>query len=98
MISIKHLTKRFGQFCAVDDVSFEVQPGEIFAILGPNGSGKTTILKSVAGLLSPTAGQVLVDGLDTWENGVEARRQLSYLPQRVAFPEMLTAREILEFY
>jgi ABC-type multidrug transport system ATPase subunit len=98
MISIKHLTKRFGDFCAVDDVSFEVRPGEIFAILGPNGSGKTTTLKCVAGLLSLSAGQVLVDGLDTWENGVKARRRFSYLPQRVAFPEMLTAREILEFY
>jgi Cu-processing system ATP-binding protein len=98
VISIKHLTKRFGHFCAVDDVSFDVASGEIFAILGPNGSGKTTILKSVAGLLSPSAGQVLVDRLDAWEDGVKARQRFSYLPQRVAFPEMLTAREILEFY
>ena len=98
MISIKHLTKRFGHLCAVDDVTFEVEPGEIFAVLGPNGSGKTTILKSIAGLLSPSAGQVVVDGFDTWEDGVKARQRLSYLPQRVAFPEMLTAREILEFY
>ena len=98
MIVIKHLTKRFGQFCALDDVSFDVAPGQIFAIVGPNGSGKTTILKSVAGLLSPSAGQVLVDGMDTWEDGVKARKRLSYLPQRVVFPETLTAREILEFY
>jgi len=98
MISIKHLANHFGTFRAVDDVSFDVRPGEIFAILGPNGSGKTTTLKCVAGLVSPSTGQVLVDGLDSWEHGVEARRRLSYLPQRVAFPEILTARELLEFY
>lgn len=98
MIEIKHLTKRFGSFRAVDDVCLQVQPGEIFAILGPNGSGKTTTLKCVAGLVSPSAGQVLIDDLDTWEDAVEAKRRLSYLPQRVAFPELLTAREILGFY
>ena len=95
---IKHLTKRFNNFCAVDGVSFDVQAGEIFAILGPNGSGKTTTLKSVAGLVAPSAGQVLVDGFDSWEDGVDARKRISYLPQRIAFPELLTAREILEFY
>ncbi len=98
MIEIKHLTKRFGSFCAVDDVSLQVQPGEIFAILGPNGSGKTTTLKCVAGLVSPSSGQVLIDGLDTWESALRTKLLFSYLPQRVAFPEMLTAREILEFY
>lgn len=98
MIEIKHLTKRFGTFCAVDDVSLQVRPGEIFAILGPNGSGKTTTLKCVASLVSPTSGQVLIDGVDTWEDAVRAKGLLSYLPQRVAFPEALTAREILEFY
>ena len=98
MIEIKHLTKRFGSFCAVDDVCLQVQPGEIFAILGPNGSGKTTTLKCVAGLVSPSAGQVLINGVDSWENAVEAKRLFSYLPQRVGFPELLTAREILEFY
>ena len=98
MIEIKHLTKRFGAFTAVDDVSLQIKPGEIFAILGPNGSGKTTTLKCVAGLVSPSAGQVLVDGLDPWTDAVRAKRLFSYLPQRVAFPEMLTAREILQFY
>jgi len=98
MIEIKHLTKRFDSHCAVDDLCLQVQPGEIFGILGPNGSGKTTTLKCVAGLVFPTAGQVLLDGLDTWENGIAARRRCFHLPQRIAFPEMLTAREILEFY
>jgi Cu-processing system ATP-binding protein len=98
MIEIKHLTKRFGDFCAVNDVSLQVRPGEIFAILGPNGSGKTTTLKCLAGLVSPSAGQALIDGLDTWENALRAKRLFSYLPQRVAFPETLTAREILGFY
>jgi len=98
MIEIKHLTKRFGAFTAVEDVSLNIRAGEIFAILGPNGSGKTTMLKCVAGLVSPSSGQVLIDGLDTWGDALRAKRLFSYLPQRVAFPEMLTAREILEFY
>jgi Cu-processing system ATP-binding protein len=86
MIEVRHLVKDFGPLRAVDDVSFPVGPGETFALLGPNGSGKTTILKCLAGLVHPTSGEVRIDG------------PFSYLPQRVAFPENLTAREVLRFY
>ena len=97
-VEVRNLAKRFGTFQAVADVSFAVRPGEVFALLGPNGSGKTTTLKAIAGLAPPSAGQVLVEGIDVWANPREAKRRFSYLPQRVAFPENLTAREILEFY
>jgi len=98
MIEIRHLSKRFGNLRAVDDVSLEIREGEIFAILGPNGSGKTTTLKCVAGLASPSSGEIRVNGHDISRNAVEAKRQFSYLPQRLAFPEVLTAEEVLEFH
>ncbi len=97
-IHVSHLTRRFGEHLVVNDVSFEIKPGETFALLGPNGSGKTTTLKCIVGLLEPTAGQILINQLDVWKDPHQARRLFSYLPQRVAFPDSLTAREVLQFY
>ena len=98
MIRLEHYTKRFRSFAAVEDVSFTVGTGEVFALLGPNGSGKTTTLKAMVGLNLPTSGRVIVGGINVLENPREARRKVSYLPQRVVFPDNLTAREILHFY
>jgi Cu-processing system ATP-binding protein len=98
MIQVSHLIRRFGEYVAVNDVSFEIKPGETFALLGPNGSGKTTTLKCIVGLLEPTAGQIFINQLDVWKDPHQARRMFSYLPQRVAFPDSLTAREVLQFY
>lgn len=94
MIDIIGLTKRFGDFTAVDDVSFSVEKGETFALLGPNGSGKSTILKCIAGLAAATAGSIEIDG----RSASDQRRLVSYLPQRVDFHRCLTAGEVLEFY
>jgi Cu-processing system ATP-binding protein len=96
-VEVRKLAKQFGSFQAVENISFTVRPGEAFALLGPNGSGKTTTLKAIAGLTPPSSGQVLVEGIDVWKEPREAKRRFSYLPQRVAFPENLTAREVLEF-
>jgi Cu-processing system ATP-binding protein len=98
MIRIQHLTKKFGDFTAVNDVSFEVKEGETFALLGPNGSGKSTTLRCLVGLSAPTAGEIKINGLDLWKNSREAKKLFSYLPQRLSFHETLTAREVMEFY
>ena len=97
-VQVQQLTKRFGRCTACEDISLTVRPGEVFAFLGPNGSGKTTTMKSIVGLNIPTSGRVLINGLDVAAYPTETRRFVSYLPQRVVFPENLSAREILRFY
>jgi Cu-processing system ATP-binding protein len=97
-IQVHNLTKKFKDFVAVDDVSFEVGRGETFALLGPNGSGKTTTLKCLVGLTLPTTGSIVVDTFDVVRKGREAKRLISFLPQRLGFSDQLTGREVLEFY
>jgi Cu-processing system ATP-binding protein len=98
VIRFQAMSKSFGTQRAVESLTLTVRAGEVVALLGPNGSGKTTSLKAAAGLLRPTSGQVLVGepGLPAWQPG--ARRVLSFLPQKVAFPDSLTGREVVEFY
>lgn len=96
MITFEHLTKRFGDVEAVVDLSFSAGRGEIVALLGPNGSGKTTALKAAAGLIRPTTGKVLIGEQDAAMAG--ARLNVSYLAQRVSFAESLSGREVVEFY
>ncbi len=98
MISFRGFTKRFGAQTAVENLDLEIGAGEVVALLGPNGSGKTTSLKAAAGLLRPSGGQVLLGTPGRDASEPEARRILSYLPQRVSFPDALTGREVLEFY
>lgn len=95
MIEVRGLTKRFGAFLAVDDVSFEARAGEILALVGPNGSGKSTTMKCIAGLISPTRGEILANGASI---AGQKRDWLSYLPQKVSFPENLTGKEVIGFY
>jgi Cu-processing system ATP-binding protein len=98
MISYRGFGKRFGAHRAVEAFSLEVARGEVVALLGPNGSGKTTTLKAAAGLILPTSGEVLLGDPPLRAAEPAARRVLSYLPQRVAFPESLTGHEVVEFY
>ena len=95
MIEVRKLTKRFGAVLAVNDVSFRAESGEILALVGPNGSGKSTTMKCIAGLIAPTAGEIIVNGKAA--NG-SRRDWLSYLPQEVGFPESLSGEEIIGFY
>lgn len=98
MIRITNLTKRFGEFVAVDGISLDVRAGESVALLGPNGSGKTTTLKCLTGLARPDGGEVLIGGVDVARQPKRARALLSFLPQRVGFHDNLTALEVLQFY
>jgi len=92
MIEIEHLTKRFGPFTAVDDVSFTVAKGEVLGFLGPNGAGKSTTMKMVTGFLTPTSGTVKVAGFDVVEEPLKAKRMLGYLPEGApAYPDMTPA-------
>lgn len=97
-IKVQKLTKKFGDFTALDDVSFTVAEGETLALLGPNGSGKTTTLKCLAGLTIPTSGKISIGDHDLRTQPRQAKELMSYLPQRVAFHDQLTAREVLQFY
>lgn len=97
-IRVTNLTKKFKNFVAINDVSFEVRPGETFALLGPNGSGKTTTLKCMVGLTLPTSGNIAVEGFNVATDSREAKRLMSFLPQRVSFSDRLSGREVLEFY
>jgi len=89
VIQAEHLTKDYGLFRAVDDVSFRVEPGEIVGLLGPNGSGKTTIMRILTGFFAPTGGACSIAGVDIARDPRQARRMIGYLPERVAlYPDM----------
>lgn len=97
-IEVKNLTKKFDGFAAVDDVSFSVQAGEIFAFLGPNGAGKTTTIKMLTTLLKPTSGSMRVNGEDPVENQEAVRRSIGIVFQDPSLDDELTAHENLEFH
>ena len=92
-ISIEHLTKRYGKFTAVDDVSIEIPAGSVFGLLGPNGAGKTSTFKCMLGLAQPTSGIVHYDGKPLTPQTFE---HLAYVPERSALYEWMTAGEHLE--
>lgn len=97
MIRYEGLRKTYGRVLAVAGLDLEVRAGETLALIGPNGSGKSTTLKAAVGLVRPSAGRVLVDGVDV-ALGPEARAGLGYLPQRVSFAEGVTARAAMRLY
>jgi heme ABC exporter ATP-binding subunit CcmA len=97
ILSISGLEKAYGRRRVLSGVDLEVAAGECVALVGGNGSGKTTTLRAIAGLLRPDAGRIEIAGIDAVSDGARARRNLSYLPQRPAFPGTLTVREALAF-
>lgn len=97
MIEVSHLRKEFGSLVAVDDLSFEVAPGEVLGFLGPNGAGKSTTMKILTGFLTPTSGQVRVCGSDIEADTLKAQRQIGYLPEGAPLYEEMTALGFLEF-
>jgi ABC-2 type transport system ATP-binding protein len=97
MIEIEELTKKYGDFTAVDRLSLTARAGEIFGFLGPNGAGKTTTIRIVAGLSLPTSGRVRVNGVDVVTDAVQAKSVMGYVPDRPYLYEKLTGRELLHF-
>ncbi len=97
-IATHHLTRRFGDFTAVDNVEFEVHRGEIFGFLGPNGSGKTTTIRMLLGLMKPTSGSVEVLGLQVEGNSARIRPRVGYMSQRFSLYNDLTVLQNLNFY
>lgn len=97
MITLEHITRRFGEKVAVDDVSLSVASGEIFSLIGANGSGKTTIIKMIAGILRPDQGKINVAGHDTVESPIEAKRNIGYIPDEPAAWPGMTGEEFLHF-
>src|SRR5258706_531285 len=97
-LRVAGLRYSYGQSVAVDGVSFEVRPGEIFGLLGPNGAGKTTAISIVSGLLAPAGGQVLLFGHEALAEGGRARARMGVVPQDIALYEELTAEENLRFW
>ena len=97
MIEVNHLTKRYGNHCAVDDISFTVEDGCIYGLLGPNGAGKSTTMNVITGYLSATSGTVRIDGRDIVEDPKEAKSCIGYLPEQPPLYTDMTVREYLMF-
>ena len=95
ILECKRLSKRFGQVQALDEISLSIEPGRVTGLLGPNGSGKTTLLKLANGLLTPTGGEILVDGQAPCK---ATRRLVSYLPDRPCLAEWMNVRQLMDFY
>lgn len=97
-IDVKGLTKCFGSFTAVDQITLEVRAGEIFGLLGPNGAGKTTTFKMMCGLIKPTKGTAIINGVDLLEAPTEARAHIGYMAQKFSLYDTLNVRQNLEFF
>ena len=95
-VLVKNLKKSYGDVEAVKDVSFSIEPGEIFGLLGPNGAGKTTTIRCLCTLMTPDAGELMLNGVSVLETPKAARRMLGYIAQEVALDKVLTGRELLE--
>ncbi len=97
-VTVRDLTRRFGAFLAVDHVSFDVEQGEIFGFLGSNGAGKSTTIRMLCGLLSPTSGSAVVGGIDVVRDPEAVKRRIGYMSQKFSLYELLTVDENLTFY
>ena len=98
VIVAEGLTKRFGDFVAVDHISFEVSKGEIFGFLGANGAGKTTAMRMLCGLSTPSTGKAIVAGLDLFRDAEKIKKNIGYMSQKFSLYEDLTIEENIQFY
>ncbi|HEU4783135.1 MAG TPA: ABC transporter ATP-binding protein [Ktedonobacterales bacterium] len=98
LVETQGLTKRYGSSRGIEDVTFEIDEGEVFGFLGPNGAGKTTTIRTLMGLLRPTAGSAHIGGLDCWEQSTDVKRLVGYLPGELSLDPNLTGGQILEYF
>src|SRR5690349_13805989 len=98
VIKTENLTKKYGHFVAVNEISFEVHAGEIFGFLGANGAGKTTAMRMLCGLLSPTSGHATVAGFDVYKHQDKIKKNIGYMSQKFSLYEDLTVVENIQFY
>ena len=97
MLKIEHLTKKYGEKKAVDDLSLQIKPGEIYGFIGHNGAGKTTTLKSCCGILQFESGDIFIDGISVKENPIDCKRKLAYIPDNPDLYEFMTGIQYLNF-
>jgi len=97
MIDLMNLTKYYGTVLAVNNLTLHVAPGEIYGFIGPNGAGKTTTIRMMGGIIEPTGGKILINGIDMQQNPVAAKKNIGFVPDRPFLYEKLTGQEFLQF-
>ena len=97
MIDVSGLSKRFGSFLALDNLSLRIMPGEVYGLLGPNGAGKTTTIKIIMGLTEPSSGKISVCGFDPFSNSMEVKTRIGYVAENPIVYESLSPRDFFEF-
>ena len=97
MIKVKNVTKKYGNFTAVDDISFEIGEGQIVGLLGPNGAGKSTTMNMITGYIEPTSGEIIVDGYDIDKKAKKAKQQIGYMPEGTPLYYDTTVREFVQY-
>mgnify|MGYP006319532363 FL=1 len=97
MIEVSHVSRNFGTFRAVNDVSFSIPTGQIVGLLGPNGAGKTTTMRMITGFLSPSEGKILIDGIDVAENPVETKKKIGYMPESAPLYGEMIVEDYLKY-
>ncbi|SHL69442.1 ABC-2 type transport system ATP-binding protein [Anaerocolumna jejuensis DSM 15929] len=98
MLQLKNITKKYKDFTAVDDISFEVNKGEIFGLLGPNGAGKSTLVSMIGTILQPTKGEIFIGGISLGDKPCDCKKQMGIVPQELALYQSLNAKDNLEFF
>lgn len=97
MIEVKNVTKKYGKFVAVDDISFSIKEGEIVGLLGPNGAGKSTTMNMITGFIEPSQGEIIVDGYDMMKKPKKAKKEIGYMPEGVPLYTDLTVKEFVNY-
>ena len=97
MIEVKNVTKKYGDFTAVDDISFDVKNNEIVGFLGPNGAGKSTTMNMITGYIEPTKGAIIINGYDISKSPLKAKEQIGYMPENTPLYMDLTVKEFVTY-